>query len=85
MHIISLINEGRLYSVKQFLFACDYIPRDQLQKEETIFCSKGTSGKIASKDTLYVFFYLILYIPVNNFSVCRDGSSWVEPVLSRGL
>ena len=35
---------------------------------------------------LYVFFSLfdlILYVQVNNFLV-RDGSSWFEPVLSRG-
>ena len=29
-----------------------------------------------------VLFGLILYVPVNNFSVMSDGSSWVEPVLS---
>ena len=29
------------------------------------------------------FVDLILYIPVNNFSLCQDGSSWVEPVLSK--
>ena len=28
-------------------------------------------------------FDFILYIPVNNFSFMSDGSSWVEPVLSR--
>ena len=28
-------------------------------------------------------FDLILYVPVNNFQSCRDGSSWVEPALSR--
>ena len=29
------------------------------------------------------FVCLILYVPVNNFSVMSDGSSWVEPVLSQ--
>ena len=29
-----------------------------------------------------VLFDLILYIPVNNFSVMSDGSFWVEPVLN---
>ena len=29
-------------------------------------------------------FVLIPYVPVNNFSVMSDRSSWVEPVLSRG-
>ena len=28
-------------------------------------------------------FDLILYVPVNNLSVMSDGSSWVEPVLSK--
>ena len=28
-------------------------------------------------------FDLILYVPVNNFSVMSDKSSWVEPVLSK--
>ena len=30
---------------------------------------------------VFILFEFILYIPVNNFSLCRDGSSWVEPVL----
>ena len=32
MHIISLINEGSRYSVKQFLLVCDYKPRDKAPK-----------------------------------------------------
>ena len=28
-------------------------------------------------------FNLVLYIPVNNFQLCQNGSSWVEPVLSK--
>ena len=28
-------------------------------------------------------FDLILYIPSTIFQLCRDGSSWVEPVLSQ--
>ena len=31
---------------------------------------------------LYYFFYLILYVPSTIFQSNRDGSSWVEPVLS---
>ena len=27
-------------------------------------------------------FDLILYVPSTIFQLCRDGSSWVEPVLS---
>ena len=30
-----------------------------------------------------ILFGLILYVPVNNFHLSRDGSSWVEPVLSK--
>ena len=37
------------------------------------------------KWSLFIFclFDLILYVPVNNFSVMSDRSSWVEPVLSK--
>ena len=28
-----------------------------------------------------ILFDFILYIPVNNFQLCRDGSSWVEPLM----
>ena len=31
---------------------------------------------------IYSLFDLILYIPSTIFQSCRDGSSWVEPVLS---
>ena len=31
----------------------------------------------------HVFVCLILYVLVNSFQLCRDGSSWVEPVLSK--
>ena len=34
--------------------------------------------------TVHLYFVLILYFPVNNCQSCWDGSSWVEPVLSRG-
>ena len=33
-------------------------------------------------DILFVWFDLILYIPSTIFQLCRDRSSWVEPVLS---
>ena len=33
---------------------------------------------------VFVLFVLILYVTDNNFQLCWDGSSWVEPVLSRG-
>ena len=38
------------------------------------------SGSIGM-DCVISLFDLILYVPVNNFSV--NGSSWVEPVLSK--
>ena len=31
---------------------------------------------------LFFFIYLILYVPSTIFQLNRDGSSWVEPVLS---
>ena len=31
---------------------------------------------------VFWLFALILYVPVNNFQLCWDGSSWVEPVIS---
>ena len=35
-------------------------------------------------DSLSHLFDLILYIQINIFQLCQDGSSWVEPVLSAG-
>ena len=34
---------------------------------------------------LFVLFDLILYIPSTIFQLCRDGFSWVEPVLKNVL
>ena len=31
---------------------------------------------------LELFVCLIHYVPVNNFQLCQDGSSWFEPVLN---
>ena len=36
---------------------------------------------VISKSVLFLF-DSILYIPSTIFQLCRDGSSWVEPVLS---
>ena len=36
-----------------------------------------------SQKGLITLFDLIIYVPVNNFQLCQDGSSWVEPVLSK--
>ena len=38
---------------------------------------------VCSHICLCSLFDLILYVPVNNFSVMWDGSSWVEPVLGK--
>ena len=27
-------------------------------------------------------FDLFIYVPVNSFQVCQDGSSWVEPLIT---
>ena len=32
---------------------------------------------------LFVLFDLIFYVPSTNIQLCRDGSSWVEPVISK--
>ena len=40
---------------------------------------------ISNLNGLLALFNLILYVPGStNFQLCRDGSSLVEPVLSRG-
>ena len=40
-------------------------------------------GNLAScQDTFFGLFDLILYVPSTIFQLYRDGSSWVEPVLS---
>ena len=44
------------------------------------------SAIVAHWATCYVafedLFVLILYVPSKIFQLCRDGSSWVEPVVS---
>ena len=41
------------------------------------------SGRVATKVCLiFCLFDLILYVPSTIFQLHRDGSSWVEPVLS---
>ena len=39
-------------------------------------------GAVCSGSMLFVLFDLILYVPSAIFQLNRDGSSWVEPVLS---
>ena len=65
-----LCNFGREYHEEQF---CEIILNlDQWFKR-----------KCCLKDfLLFVLFDLILYVPSTIFQLTKDGSSWVEPVLS---
>ena len=40
-------------------------------------------SSLFDKINMFSLFDLILYIPVNNFSVMSGQPSWVEPVLSK--
>ena len=40
-------------------------------------------SKLCTYFMLFFLFDLIFHVPVNNFQLCQDGSSWVEPVLSK--
>ena len=42
--------------------------------------SIGSFGRLGSGITPCLF-NLILYVPLTIFQLCRDGSSWVEPIL----
>ena len=44
--------------------------------------SLGRPLDIVLKFCLFCLFDLILYVPSTIFQLNRDGSSWVEPVLS---
>ena len=49
----------------------------------------GSAHGYSDESIIFIFiacmFDLIFYVPVNNLShiLCWDGSSWVEPVLSK--
>ena len=45
--------------------------------------AQSHQGMHRSNLIMNCLFDLILYIQVNNFSVMLDGSSWVEPILSK--
>ena len=49
-------------------------------------CVCRGDGSVASSEKMheryFFLFDLILYVPSKNFQLKRDGSSWVEPVLS---
>ena len=51
-----------------------FLMTDQYQREVTIGC-------VVTINTFVILFDLILYAPI--FQLWRDGSSWVEPVLSK--
>ena len=42
----------------------------------------GLNFKFVVKITDFCLFDLIIYVPSTIFQLNRDGSSWVEPVLS---
>ena len=66
---------------------------DGLNVRTLIACQKGQDKlsrpslirvfPVSYSDKLFVLFYLILYLPVNNFQLSWEGSSWVEPELSK--
>ena len=43
---------------------------------------KNGPGKKGNIHSYCFLFDLILYVPSTIFQICREGSSWVEPVLS---
>ena len=47
-----------------------------------MFCDLHASSVGGYKFVKFVLFDLILYVPSTIFQLNRDGSSWVEPVLS---
>ena len=57
----------------------------RLEKEYTALKSKENEDQIELRvSNLFVcLFDLILYVPSTIFQLYRDGSSWVEPVLSQ--
>ena len=56
---------------------CDLDPKVKVIGQKAGICDGVPS-------TSALVFDLILYVPVNIFQSCWDGSSWVEPVLSKG-
>ena len=47
-----------------------------------VFFKKYVMGPGKSMEKVFCLFDLILYVPSTIFQLYRDGSSWVEPVLS---
>ena len=62
---------------------CTHLDMDLLNEIKQMGVSLGYEGQdYASPGYLQVLFGLILYVPSTIFQLNRDGSSWVEPVLS---
>ena len=57
-----------------------YDKRDDFKFEIVIF--PFLDGDIPRSPSYVCLIDLILYVPSTIFQLCRDGSSWVEPVLS---
>ena len=61
-------------------FDCNAWPYDARR-----YAVGGGRADITAKSRCFLFvclFDLILYVPSTIFQLCRDGSSWVKPVLS---
>ena len=61
------------------------VDQKPLETEFLIAICRQSGDKWQSKTmflALFCLFDLILYVPATNFQLNRDGSSWVEPVLS---
>ena len=72
-----------------FNFEHDLSPSLKFMKGETGFPQQTCIEEETYPCNLYCCFFclldFIIYAPVNIFLPCWDGSSWVEPVLSRGI
>ena len=53
-----------------------FLTTDLYQREVTIGC-------VVTINTFVILFDLILYVQSTIFQLCRDGSSWVKPALSK--
>ena len=63
------------------MVVCSYTLLELNNKEERLKLISSLWKK--TEDYLVRFLFdLILYVPSTIFQLCREGSSWVEPVLS---
>ena len=65
-------------------FTCDIecIPLKLILHKDLNKLGNINIGSFKKEITYLLLFDLILYVPSTNFQLNRDGSSWVEPVLS---